>query len=142
MTLSALDHVTIRTARLAELTGFYSEVQRPTRLVHSIEHGHVVVYYESPGPAAQQFLKDWTGLYDGHWDGLIAVPAPGLGQAVVLTAWTKLIRLDPFDPSAAAAFTAASYGVRPSSRSCLANSTMRMAVFADNPISRTSPICM
>ncbi len=26
MTLSALDHVTIRTARLAELTGFYSEV--------------------------------------------------------------------------------------------------------------------
>jgi len=84
--------------------GFYGEVQPPTRLVHSIEHGHVVIYYENPGADAIQSLKDWTSSYDGHWDGLIAVPATGLGGAVVLTAWRKIVRLDNFDPAAAAAF--------------------------------------
>jgi hypothetical protein len=84
--------------------GFYREVQPPTRLVHSIEHGHVVIYYENPGADAIQSLKDWTSFYDGHWDGLIAVPATGLGSAVVLTAWQKMYRLDDFDPAAAAAF--------------------------------------
>jgi hypothetical protein len=84
--------------------GFYREVQSPTRLVHSLEHGHVVIYYETPDAEAIQFLKDWTSFYDGHWDGLVAVPATGLGSAVVLTAWQKLYRLDDFDPAAAAAF--------------------------------------
>ncbi len=84
--------------------GFYREVQLPTALVHSIEHGHVVVYYENPGADAIQFLKDWTSFYDGNWDGLVAVPAAELGSAVVLTAWRKIYRLDDFDPAAAAAF--------------------------------------
>ncbi len=84
--------------------GFYREVQLPTALVHSIEHGHVVVYYENPGVDAIQFFKDWTSFYDGNWDGLVAVPATGLGSAVVLTAWRKIYRLDDFDPAAAAAF--------------------------------------
>jgi hypothetical protein len=84
--------------------GFYREVQLPTALVNSLERGHVVVYYENPGADAIQFLKDWTSFYDGQWDGLVAVPATGLGSAVVLTAWRKMYRLDDFDPATAAAF--------------------------------------
>ncbi len=84
--------------------GFYREVQLPTALVNSLESGHVVVYYENPGADAIQFLKDWTSFYDGQWDGLVAVPATGLGSAVVLTAWRKMYRLDDFDPATAAAF--------------------------------------
>ena len=84
--------------------GFYRNFLPPTRLVHSLEHGHIVIYYESPGAEAIQRLKDWTSLHDGHWDGVIAVPAAGLGEAVVLTAWSKIFRLDQFDPAAAAAF--------------------------------------
>ena len=38
------------------------------------------------------------------WDGLIASPSPGLGSAVLLNAWTKSLKLEPFDPIAAAAF--------------------------------------
>jgi hypothetical protein len=84
--------------------GFYRRFLPPTTLVHSIEHGHVVIYYESPGAEAIQLMKDWTSLHDGSWDGVTAVPATGLGQAVVLTAWRKIFRLDEFDPAAAAAF--------------------------------------
>ena len=85
-------------------SGFYRTFQPPTTLVHSIEHGQVVIYYESPGAEAIQLLKDWTSLHDGRWDGVIAVPATGLGQAVVLTAWRKILRLKDFDAAAAAAF--------------------------------------
>ncbi len=84
--------------------GFYSNVQLATRLVHSVEHGHIVIYYERPGAEALQRLQDWTSLYDGNWDGVIAAPSPGLGKAVVLTAWRNIFRLDRFDPAAAAAF--------------------------------------
>ncbi len=84
--------------------GFYQDSQPATKLVHSVEHGHIVIYYESPGAEAIQILKDWTALYGGHWDGVVAAPSSGLGKAVVLTAWRKILRLDEFDPAAAAAF--------------------------------------
>ena len=85
-------------------SGFYRRFLPPTTLVHSLEHGQVVIYYENPGDEAIQLLKDWTSLHDGPWDGAIAAPAAGLGEAVVLTAWRKIFRLKDFDPAAAAAF--------------------------------------
>ena len=93
--------------------GFYGESQSPTKLVHSVEHGHIVIYYETPGAEAIGLLKDWTSLYGGHWDGVIATPSSGLGKAVVLTAWRKILRLDEFDPPAAAAFIDAFRGRGP-----------------------------
>jgi hypothetical protein len=35
---------------------------------------------------------------------VVAAPSSGLGKAVVLTAWRKILKLDEFDPAAAAAF--------------------------------------
>ncbi len=84
--------------------GFYRGSQPATKLVHNVEHGHIVIYYESPGAEAIQLLKDWTALYGGHWDGVVATPSSGLGKVVVLTASRKILRLDEFDPAAAAAF--------------------------------------
>ena len=84
--------------------GFYRDSQPATKLVHSVEHGNIVIYYENPGAEAIQLLKDWTSLYGGQWDGVIATPSSGLGKAVVLTAWRKILTLDEFDPAAAAAF--------------------------------------
>ena len=84
--------------------GFYTEHQRPTQLVHSAEHGHIVIYYEAPGTEAIAMLKDWTALFGGNWSGVVAVPSSGLGKAVVLTAWRKVLELDSFEPAAAAAF--------------------------------------
>ena len=85
-------------------TGFHSDTQAPTLVVHALEHGNIVIYYDSPGADVIADLKAWASLYDGQWDGVVVIPSPGLGQGIVMTAWRKVLRLDPFDPAAAAAF--------------------------------------
>lgn len=92
---------------------FYERPQRPIQLVHSLEHGHAVIYYDRPGEAALETLRDWTSLYSGNWDGVIATPMTGLGESVVLTAWNKHLRLETFDAAAAAAFVDAYRGRGP-----------------------------
>lgn len=84
--------------------GFYSGTQPPDRLVHSLEHGIVVIYYDSPGDDAMAHIRDWADLYRGPWSGVIATPMPGQGSEVVLTAWRRTLRLDAFDAASAAAF--------------------------------------
>ncbi|NDP38646.1 MAG: DUF3105 domain-containing protein [Rhodoferax sp.] len=84
--------------------GFYQTRQAPEKLVHSLEHGSVVIYYETLTPSALRQLKGWAKRYHGKWDGIIVTKLPGLGGAVILTAWTKLFRLDFFDPDKALAF--------------------------------------
>ena len=96
--------------------GFYDRVQAPTFLVHNIEHGHIVIYYDDPGAETIRTLREWTSLYEGRWDGVVAVLAPGLGQKVVLTAWLKLLEFDRFEPAAAAAFIDAYRGRGPEHR--------------------------
>ena len=56
------------------------------------------------GPDALADLKDWAALYTGTWDGVVLTPMERLGEEVVLTAWTKTLRLEPFDAALAAAF--------------------------------------
>ena len=84
--------------------GFYARELPKINLVHALEHGSVVIYYDTPGEGAITRLKNWTSLYDGKWDGVVAAVSPGLGEVVVLTAWTKLLRLETFDEASAAAF--------------------------------------
>jgi hypothetical protein len=94
-------------------TGFHTARQMPTRLVHALEHGNVVVYYDRPGEEALDTLRRWAALYPGMWDGLVVTPGAGLGEAVVLTAWTRRLRLEPFEAAAAAAFIDAHRGRGP-----------------------------
>jgi hypothetical protein len=82
--------------------GVYRVPLRPGQLVHALEHGHVVIYYDTPEPDALATLKDWAGLYDGQWDGVVVAPMDGLGRDLVLTAWTKTLRLRSFDGADAA----------------------------------------
>ncbi len=93
--------------------GFYDESQPAIQLVHALEHGHVVIYYEEPGTEAMKHLEAWAGLFGGHWDGVVVTPKSGLGPKVVLTAWRKRLDLDPFDAAAAAAFVDAYRGRGP-----------------------------
>jgi hypothetical protein len=94
-------------------TGFHETGQLPTRVVHALEPGNVVIYYDRPGDQVIATLKAWTGLYPGQWDGLLAIPMPGLGESLTLTAWTKQLRLDRFDAPLAAAFIDAYRGRGP-----------------------------
>jgi hypothetical protein len=82
--------------------GVYRVPLRPGQLVHALEHGNVVIYYDTPEPDALATLKDWAGLYGGKWDGVVVAPMDGLGRDLVLTAWTKTLRLRSFDAADAA----------------------------------------
>ena len=93
--------------------GFYDEPQWAERLVHSQEHGHIVIYYDQLEPAERETLEAWTSLYTGQWDGVIAAPMEGIGQRVVLVTWNRLLRLRKFDAASAAAFIDAYRGRGP-----------------------------
>ena len=84
--------------------GDYDTVQPSTKLVHSIEHGMVVIYYDAPSPEAMTILEAWAGLYRDQWSGVILARAPGIGEELVLTAWNRTLRLKPFEAAPAAAF--------------------------------------
>lgn len=95
--------------------GFYTTVQTPKKLVHSLEHGCVVIYYDRLSPSVRATLKEWAKLHPGKWDGVVVAPLPGLGKGIVLTAWCKRLRLDPFDAALAQAFLNAFLGHGPES---------------------------
>ncbi|PHQ93908.1 MAG: hypothetical protein COB40_13265 [Marinosulfonomonas sp.] len=93
--------------------GFYTNDLPKVNLVHNLEHGNIVIYYETPGDAALEALREWGSLYRGAWDGVVVTASPGLGDVVVMTAWTKLLRLEQFDAGDAAAFLDAYRGRGP-----------------------------
>ncbi len=93
--------------------GVYQSVTAPTMLVHSLEHGMVVVYYDRLSADATATLEDWSGLYSGPFSGIVVTRQPGLGDKLVLTAWRKSLTLDGFDAPAAAAFIDAYRGRGP-----------------------------
>lgn len=93
--------------------GFYEDPQPKGALIHALEHGLVVVYYDDPGFTALSTLQRWSDDLAGRWSGLIAVPHEGLGQEVVLTAWRRRLDLPEFDQAALAAFLDAYSGRGP-----------------------------
>lgn len=93
--------------------GVYDLPPPPTRLVHALENGHIVIYYDEPGEAAMATIEAWLDLYSAPWNGIVATKMLGLGRKLVLTAWTRRLDLDPFEPAAAAHFIDAFRGRGP-----------------------------
>ena len=93
--------------------GVYESVQRRTRLVHSLEHGMIVIHYGSPDAATWSTLTGWAELFGSPWSGIVLALKPGLGEELVLTAWNRVLRLERFDADAAAAFIDAYRGRGP-----------------------------
>ncbi len=84
--------------------GRYAQAVPNEALVHSLEHGHIVIYIDRPNAEGVRLLTLWSNMYRGDWDGIVVVPKANLGGGVVLTAWQKILRLNEFEPAAAAAF--------------------------------------
>lgn len=93
--------------------GFYTEPQPPTELVHALEHGNTVIYYDEPGEVVRTRLLEWSRAYSGQWDGIVVAPSPGLGEQIVLSAWEKRLVLARYDEEQAAAFIDAFRGRGP-----------------------------
>ncbi|MBE9135706.1 DUF3105 domain-containing protein [Nodosilinea sp. LEGE 07088] len=86
------------------MPGVYTEAQRPEQLVHSLEHGNIVIYYDQPAIETMTALESWANQFSGPWEGIVVVPKAGLGEEIVLTAWTKKLVMPEFSPQAAATF--------------------------------------
>lgn len=93
--------------------GFYETSKGRSNLVHSLEHGMIVIYYDAPGAEILERLRSWVGLFTGPWSGIVAVRKAGLGEKLILTAWRRILRLDRFEAASAAAFIDAYRGRGP-----------------------------
>ena len=96
--------------------GFYASPQMSGNLVHSLEHGNVVVYYRPNGlkPADKAALQSWANQYSGPWNGFVVVPNPYPSPPyLVLTAWTHMMVLGHYDPAAVNAFASEYLGRGP-----------------------------
>ena len=93
--------------------GFYETPKGRSNLVHSLEHGMIVIYYDRPTADALETLKSWTSLFTGPWSGIVSVRKAGLGEKVILTAWRRMLRLDRLETEVAAAFIDAYRGRGP-----------------------------
>jgi len=81
--------------------GFYNDPLPLEPLVHALEHGNIVIYYDEPGDAAVKLIRGWTDQYQGALDGVIAVRHEGLGERIVMTSWRHRLELPKIDARAA-----------------------------------------
>jgi len=100
-----------------ETAGFYTEQPPLESIVHSLEHGAVVVYYDPAAltAEAEESLRSWATNQSGNWQSVIAVPNPNdePESTYVLTAWEKRLTMDEYDDSAVRAFVAEYVGRGP-----------------------------
>jgi hypothetical protein len=102
--------------------GVYSTPQNETQLIHNLEHGGIVIWYDPDAlDAAQvdelsryvttQVSSGISGRFKfilSPWGGEEELPAP-----IVATAWRHLLELEAVDTGALDAFTRERYGIAP-----------------------------
>ncbi|MEO6579253.1 MAG: DUF3105 domain-containing protein, partial [Candidatus Limnocylindria bacterium] len=98
--------------------GAYASPQNETQLIHNLEHGGIVIWYDAAvlDNAQVQELNSYVlGQVASGISGrfkLIVSPWGGdepLGAAVAVTAWRHILKLDAFDLDAVRAFADANY---------------------------------
>jgi hypothetical protein len=87
-------------------TGFHTEPIQYEILVHNLEHGNIVIYYDPAKITNEttEALGQLTSQYTGTWDAVIAVPRQDDQFEVILTAWNHRLRLESWDQEMADAF--------------------------------------
>jgi hypothetical protein len=101
--------------------GVYTTPQPEEQLIHSLEHGGIVIWYDPEALAPDQVsqLADYvnrqtssgiSGRYKfilSPWEG------PDFGHPIAVTSWRQLLYLDEVDMDAIEAFQRAHYGRAP-----------------------------
>lgn len=87
--------------------GVYDEPIEDGYLIHSLEHGYVIVSYRCEGSCEglKTSLKNFYG--QNKKKKLIVVLRPSLETKIALTAWKRILKLDEWDESQAEAFVRA-----------------------------------
>ena len=88
--------------------GFYEATPLLGSLVHTLEHGAVVVYYDPDAisPEARTSLREFSSTHTGTWRSVVAVPNPNDDPraAYVVTAWQHELPMDSYDAETVHAF--------------------------------------
>lgn len=87
--------------------GVYDEAIEDGYLIHSLEHGYVIVSYKCEGDC-QQLKRKLGEFYDKNKNKrLVVVPRPSLDVPIALTAWNRILKLQEWDESQVEAFVRA-----------------------------------
>ncbi len=91
----------------AARAGFYTEAPPDELLVHNLEHGYVIIWYNCSNltpEACEQLQADIEAAMQKagdspvtHTPKLIAVPRPAMDAQLALTTWGRLDKFDAFD---------------------------------------------
>jgi hypothetical protein len=78
--------------------GFYDTEIAAGYLVHSLEHGAVVIYYHAPALTTAQLdaLRARAAAHPGFLSQVVVVPRNDPVHPVILTAWTHRLRLPSY----------------------------------------------
>jgi hypothetical protein len=95
--------------------GFYTSRPAFGYLVHSLEHGSVVIYYDPAqlSPGIEKSLRAFIKANSDPEIGIVAVPDADFKYPFILTAWDKMIKLNKYDPQVVRAFLAEYLGRGP-----------------------------
>jgi hypothetical protein len=97
--------------------GYFETAIHPGYLVHSLEHGAVVIYYNPATVTSPQkdSLKALAAAHPGTYSQVVCVPRDDAAYPIILTAWTHRLRLPAYDQARIDAFVALYLGQGPES---------------------------
>lgn len=91
--------------------GVYDKAPEDGYLVHSLEHGAVILWYdEKLGGGDVKTLKN---VFDKMGGKTIMTPRKGMGVLVALTSWTRILKLEKIDEKQILDFYEANYNRAP-----------------------------
>jgi hypothetical protein len=92
--------------------GSYVEPLPDQRVIHNMEDGGVVLWYEAGTPAENEAHVDaLESVVGGRYPRVVIVPREDMPTTYALTAWQRLARFDEIDVDGMQAFLAAYHGI-------------------------------
>jgi len=88
--------------------GYYAETPALGNIVHALEHGAVVIYYnpETMSDSAEGSLQEFAMTHTGTWKSVIVAPNPNDDPEAdyVMTAWRHRLYMNDYDARTVYAF--------------------------------------
>jgi hypothetical protein len=89
--------------------GFSKEILPKELLVHNLEDGGIVIYYNKT--INSEDIDKLSDLAGGYSEGVVVNSYPEMKNSITLTAWGRIDRLDSFDKKRITDFIAAFKGI-------------------------------